>query len=193
MRQETEELCPDKDVKMKTLLFYMNFLIILSITQTAQAAITRSSDDPATSGFSGSSILDSPILLFEHKAASFGFDIPAIFTQEKKDSENDRGEDLNASILPSGGSAAVISGHFLHISDYFDDCHPIGRLRFSVDAKYTKYEGLSEPTFFITSNNQSRIQDIGYDFIDVIPAPGALILGSVGLSMIGWLRRHRTL
>ena len=199
---------------MKVLLFCIYFLIIFTITETVQAAFTCPSGGHATSNPSGFSTLRRPLwempdargrfFGYLHRAPHDGapgldFDIPAIFAQENKVSEPGGNEDLHIPILSADESIVLISGPPLYRRDHFHGPHPIGHSRLSEDmincfnVGYVKNETSLDLTAPAAHNSQGGIQTIGYDVIDVVPAPGAFILGSVGLSLIGWLRRNRTL
>jgi hypothetical protein len=54
------------------------------------------------------------------------------------------------------------------------------------------YAGVDELRFSSVSVNQFAMDNFTYS-ATVIPAPGAVLLGSIGVAFVGWLRRRRTI
>ena len=108
-------------------------------------------------------------------------------------------EDLVTPVPLVEGSDYIVSVHFGDTGGYYygsrawigDSWFPTGTIEY-LDMRYGNGVGPSVFPTSVLSDYQYGVPDIGYAEYNVIPAPGALLLGSIGLGMVSWLRRRKT-
>lgn len=88
-------------------------------------------------------------------------------------------------------------GYTINGTSYDLDGNPGAVFSSSGYGSWSVSGGLIKKITFVANESYDGTGMIGVGRIEFepepIPAPGAILLGSIGVSIVGWLRRHRTL
>jgi hypothetical protein len=116
------------------------------------------------------------------------FDFDAIY--EVRSITFSYGGNADSIVVEAWNDTATLLDSFSGVTD---DGDPIG--------PETLYAGVGNSIYKLTwkdpvgSNSQIKydLASLNGITLEVIPAPGAILLGSIGVGFVGWLRRRRTL
>jgi hypothetical protein len=101
--------------------------------------------------------------------------------------------DFSFTLTPSGsygGTASLTVNGNIVCTDM-----PYGAYNPVVDSDYSLVENFCEAHLFVSMlsyfGETGETVTLSYSGVEAIPAPGAALLGAMGLAMVGWLKRRR--
>jgi hypothetical protein len=86
----------------------------------------------------------------------------------------------------------IVDGVIVGTIPSIDGEHDLTRL-LTFNIPVNLIDGSENITIDVSDNGDAYIVDYSELYITAIPAPGALLLGGIGVSVLGWLRKRQTI